>query len=316
MSDSPNVVPPESILTLGGWRLDRDLIDRVCAANGPADLYEAAPHLEDRGKGARVILLNALAEVEGGWRGYRPQSRGTCVGRAGGRACDILQALKVKAGAQWQARISSEIIYGFARVEVGGRRIRGDGAVVANAVEAVRRLGVLPRGRYEVGGKVFLIPPEDDDMLAVQWGARGVPDELEPLCQKYLVRAWAPVTSYEQARDAIAAGYVVWFGTSQAFWRSLPARRDSRGFLHAQGRTAHSWLAVGVDDADSTPHLILDNRSWGDAWVAGPEGDYPIPPGCYRCRADDFDRVLRYGEAYAVGDLDGFPVKKVDYLML
>jgi hypothetical protein len=309
-------VPPQSILFLGGWRHDPDLTSRICAANGPADLYAAAPHLKDGGKGARVILLNAMADLEKGWRPYRPQTRGTCVGRAGGRACDILEALQVKAGADWVARISSEIVYGFARVEVGGRRIRGDGAVVANAVEAVRRLGVLPRGTYTVNGRTYIIPPEDDDSLAVKWGWEGVPDDLEPLCQKHLVRAWAPITSYEQARDAIAAGYVVWFGTSQAFWRSLPAQRDSQGFLPAQGRTAHSWLAVGVDDAHREPHLILDNRSWGDSWVVGPDGDYPLPPGCYRCRAADFNGVLRYGEAYAVGDLDGFPVKKVDYLLI
>jgi hypothetical protein len=310
------LLPPESIIYLGGWRHDPELVSLICGSHGPADLYEAAPHVKGVGAGKAVILLDALAKVEGGWKPYKPQRRGTCVGRGGGRACDILQALKVAAGATWQARISSEIIYGFARVEIGGRRIRGDGAVVANAVEAVRRLGVLPRGEYEAGGKRFVIPPDDDDALAVRWGWQGVPDELEPLCQRYLVKDWAPITSYEQARDAIAAGYVVWFGTSQAFWRGLPARRDDEGFLRASGRTAHSWLAVGVDDRHRVPHLILDNRSWGDGWVVGPEGPYPIPPGCYRCRAEDFELVLARGEAYAVGDLDGFPIKKLDYLLV
>ncbi|GAB6185893.1 hypothetical protein [Thermopirellula anaerolimosa] len=301
---------------LGGWRLDHELIDRICADNGPEDLYAAAPHLKGVGEGVRAVLLDALRQAEGGWRPYRAQTRGTCVGRGGGRACDILQALKVAEGAQWRARISSEIIYGFARVEIGGRRIRGDGAVVANAVEAVRRLGVLPRGRYETESGPIEIPPEDDDGLAAQWGLRGVPDELEPLCLRHLVRQWAPVRNYAQARDAIAAGYVVWFGTSQAFWRSLPARRDADGFLRPVGSTAHSWLAVGADDDRSRPHLILDNRSWGDGWVTGPEGAYPIPPGCYRADAEAFDLLVRKGEAYAVGDLDGFPIKKLDYLLV
>lgn len=311
-----STIPPESILYLGGWRHDPELIDRICGDNGPSDLYAAAPHLKGVGAGVRVILLQALADVEKGWRPYPPQTRGTCVGRGGGRSCDILEAIQVKRGAPWLGRMSSEIIYGFARVEVGGRRIRGDGAVVANAVEAVRRLGVLPRGRHTVNGKEYVIPPDDDDALAVRWGWEGVPDDLEPLCQKHLVKTWAPVKNYEQARDAIAAGYVVWFGTSQAFWRSLPARRDDKGFLRARGVTAHSWIAVGVDDTAPDPHLILDNRSWGDAWVVGPEGEFPLPPGCYRCRPEDFDLVVRRGEAYAVGDLDGFPVKKVDYLLI
>jgi len=306
----------ERLPYLGGWRSDPELIDAVCAAAGVGGLYADAPHLQGFGAGKRVILLDALRRAEGGWRPYRPQTRGTCVGRGGGRACDVLQALKVAEGAAWRARISSEIVYGFARVEIGGRRIRGDGAVVANAVEAVRRLGVLPRGRYEVAGKVFEIPPEDDDRLAADWGWNGVPDELEPLCAGHLVRVWSPVRNYAEARDALAAGYVVWFGTSQAFWRSLPARRDSEGFLRAAGSTAHSWLAVGVDDDERRPHLILDNRSWGDDWVAGPMGSYPIPPGCYRADAEAFDLLVRKGEAYAVGDLEGFPIRNLDYLLV
>lgn len=309
---------PESLRFLGGWRHDPALIDRVCAAAGVGGLYADAPHLKDTGAGKRVVLLEALRDVEGDWIPYRPQTRGTCVGRAGGRAGDVLQALRVKEGAEWKARISSEIVYGFARVEIGGRRLRGDGAVVANAVEAVRRLGVLPRGRYEVGGRTFTIPDHDDDMLAAQWGNSGVPDELEPLCQKHLVRAWSPIRNYAECRDAIAAGYVVWFGTSQAFWRSLPARRDRDGFLRPTGSTAHSWLVVGVDDTASRPHVIMDNRSWGDDWVEGPTGDYPLPlpPGCYRADAEAFDRVVRAGEAYAVADLDGFPIRKLDYLLI
>jgi len=312
-----SIVPPQSIMYLGGWRDDPGLVERICADRGVADLYSAAPHLRGIGEGKRVILLEALSRVEGGWRPYKPQTRGTCVGRGGGRACDILEALQVlSGGGAWVARISSEIIYGFARVEIGGRRIRGDGAVVANAVEAVRRLGVLPRGDYTVDGQRFHIPPDDDDDLAANWGWRGVPDPLEKLCMNYLVRDWAPVQNYAQARDAIAAGYVVWFGTSLAFWRSLPAKRDKAGFLAPAGTTAHSWLAVGVDDNPTRPHLILDNRSWGDAWVTGPEGDYPIPPGCYRADAEAFDRLVKRGEAYAVADIAGFTPKKVDYLLI
>lgn len=307
----------EKLPNLRGWRHDPAMIHRVCAAAGVApSLYDAAPHLRGLGEGKRVILADALRQVEGRWIGYPAQTRGTCVGRAGGRAGDILAALEVMEGAEWIARFSSEAVYGFARVEIGGRRIPGDGAVVAYAVEAVRKLGMLPRQSYQADGHSFTLPETDDDSLAAQWGRTGVPDWLEPFCAKHLVQDWTPIRSYGEARDALAGGFVVWFGTSQAFWRGLPAVRDDEGFLRPQGRTAHSWLAVGVDDDSRRPHLILDNRSWGDDWIRGPMGQYPIPPGCYRCDADAFERVIRAGEAYAVSDIAGFEPRLLDYLLI
>jgi len=302
---------------LGGWQLDKKTYDKILEECGT--LHDQAPWLimtEGQAKG-NIVLWDAYRKLVGSYPKYVPQTRGTCVGRAGARIADVLQALAcVRESAQWAGHFSSEAVYALARVEIGKCKIVGDGAVVAYGVLGVHKYGFLRRGTYQVNGTTITIPPQDDDMLAVRWGScrSGLPDELEPIAGQLQARQYAPITSYAEARDAILSGLPVWFGTSQAFWSGLPAKRDSKGFLYARGRTAHSWTAVGV--RNDPPGILLDNMSWGPDWVTGPKGDIEIPDGCFWCTPEDFERVLRYGEAYAVSDISFSFVKQPKYLLL
>jgi hypothetical protein len=305
---------------LGGWEYHPDKIAEVQAET--PRFYSAAPWAPDSGVGVTRLLYQAFDAAGIGQPTYRKQTRGTCVGRGAGRIGDLMQAMLVAQGkAIWQGRFSSEAAYAGARVEFGGSKVRGDGAVVGYCINAITKMGMLLRDVYHVGGKTYAIPDYDDDDLAVKWGARGVgvPDDLEPSMADYVVSQFAPLNSYPEARDAVAAGFPIIFGTGQAFWRGLPARRDSEGFLRATGSTAHCWIVTGVIDERRRPGLVLDNKSWGDTWVTGPRSDYGIPEGCFRCEADDFDRLCRSGEAYAVSGLTGFDPPKpgeLDWLMI
>lgn len=303
---------------LGGWFDDPKIIEETYQAVG--DFYGNAPWSPGIGKGKILILWDAVKRLFGKPFSYRPQTRGTCVGRAGGRCGDLIQALEiVEAGRSaklWRGKISSEAVYALARVEIGQCRIYGDGAVVAYGVEAVRRYGFLPRGRYEIDGQTFVIPEEDDDSLAASWGScrKGLPDPLEKIAANTKVQKYAVVRTYEEARDAIASGFPVWFGTSQAFWYGLPARRDGNGFLAARGRTAHSWIACGIWDEKGA--ILLDNKSWGDDWVDGPKGLIDIPDGCYWATGEDFELAIKKGEAYAISTVGFAQPRKIDYLLL
>lgn len=299
---------------LAGWMTDDDRRrDRIAAvygrsAFGVRSLYDANPNLRGYGKGKTVALFRAFDLIGHGLGPYVPQTRGTCVGRAGARCGDLIQARQTALGkGQWEARMSSEAVYGFARVEVGGGGGRGDGAVVAEAVEACCTFGLLPRRAYP---QYDLTGPDDDD-LAARWGSRGVPDDLEPEARKHVFRAWASIGDAEEARDALAAGFVLWLGTSKAYWRRGRApMRDARGFLTIVGTTAHSWIVSGVADDGGRPAFCHDNRSWGDDWVEGPDGRelFPggIPAGCFISGAEDFEATIAAGECYAVSDLAGF----------
>jgi len=299
------------LLNLGGWHFEKNKFEKVCQDAGY--LVDVAPWIKDSGEGKTVVLWKAVKELTGNYFAYKPQTRGTCVGRAGGRSGDILKAieyLRSNARCDEFKKVSSEAVYALARVEIGGGRIRGDGAVVSDAIEAVRRYGFIERGKHVINGQEFTIPPEDDDSLAVAWGSprNGLPDPLEKIAAEHRVQQYAVIRNYEDARDAIANGFVVWFGTSVAFWWSLPAKRDRNGFLRRKGRTAHSWIAVGVNDDNQKPGILLDNKSWGDDWVTGPKGQIDIPDGCYWCTPEDFNALVKAGEAFAISNAGFAPI--------
>jgi hypothetical protein len=308
------------ILTeLGGWEYKPEVIDRVMAASTTVvnSIYDVNPELKGFGKGKVVLLASAFGKVLGKQPTYRKQWIGSCVGRTGGMIGDVQAAIKAAAGRiKWPGHTIAAATYGPARVEIGygihGNRIRGDGAVVAYAVESMTQFGSLQEGRYDVGGKLYdLTGRFDDDDLCAEWGRDGMPDALEPVARKFLFRKWAPCRSYEEARDGVAAGYSCWFGTNQGLWtRRLPATRDSSGFLEISGPTAHSWSVCGTIDDGKIVGLVEDNKQWADDWVAGPEGPYPIGAGRALVTPETFEAQIRNGEAYLVSEYEGFPIKE------
>lgn len=297
---------------LGGWEHHPDVIERVMGSSTVfrGSLYDANPAMRDAGKGKVVLLFQAFRAVLRKDPVYRAQWIGSCVGRTGAMVGDILAAMQAAAGLSvWPGNTLAASVYGPARVEIGrgehGYRIGGDGAVVAYGVEAACKFGLLQARKYTTPRKTYDFAGQfDDDDLCYEWGRSGMPDDLEPAAHTQLFGFWASVDSYEEARDAIASGCPVWFGTSQSFW-GRTRNRDANGFLRASGRTAHSWQANGTIDDGKIVGLVLDNRQWGDDWIGGPEGPYPIGEGRFLCSPDDFERLLQSGEAYAVSKYSG-----------
>jgi hypothetical protein len=305
------------ITELGGWEYRPETIERVMAASTSVvnSIYDVNPQLKGYGKGKVVLLHQAFDKVLGKQPTYRKQWIGSCVGRTGGMIGDEQAALLAAAGKiAWPGRTIAAGVYGLARVEIGigthGNRIRGDGASVAYAVEAATTFGLLQEGRHEVNGTIYdLVGKYDDDDLCAAWGRDGMPDPLEAIARRFLFQQYAPIRSYEEGRDATAAGYSLWFGTNQGLWARLPARRDDKGFLPISSRTAHSWSVCGTIDDGDVVGLVEDNGQWGPDWVTGPEGRYPLGPGRCLVTPETFERQIRNGECYAVANYTGFPVK-------
>jgi hypothetical protein len=301
---------------LGGWQYRPETIERVMAASKTvvASIYEANPQLKGFGKGKVALLPQAFTKVLGRQPTYRAQWIGSCVGRTGAMIGDVQSARRAAAGQiKWPGHTIAASVYGPARVEIGldkhGTRIRGDGAVVAYAVESATQFGLLQEGRYDVAGRLWdLVGKHDDDDLCKEWGRDGMPDALEPIARRFLFRQYAPIQSYEEGRDAVAAGYSLWFGTTKALWSRLPAVRDANGFLRISGRTAHSWSVCGTIDDGKIVGLVEDNGQWGPDWVTGPEGPYPLGPGRCLVAPETFEAQIAAGECYAVADYQGFPI--------
>ena len=279
------------------------------AAESKRPIFSASAPPEVRGSGeGKKVLLHKSLETVAGYVPIRHQTIGDCVSQGFATAVDILMAVEIdqlRQNEEWIAPTASEPIYSYSRVEIGGGRIRGDGSVGAWGARAVVEGGTLLRQKY---GNIEL--GLYDGSRARQWGRSGTPDELEPRMAEHPVREASLVTSYEDARDAIANGYPVVVCSSQGF----EDRRDRDGFSRPSGTWNHCMCFIGVDDSIRRPGLLCLN-SWGPDWISGPMRDQP--KGSFWVDARVADKMLRRNpDSYSVSGHDGYPRQELNYLLI
>ena len=295
-----------SFLDLCGWVRDDDEVSRLLAMQ-PHPNFKAACvtfGIEGIGAGKKVCLYEYSYKVLGGQDKFntRHQTIGDCVSMGSAACIDQLNCIQVAARkSTWIAETATEAIYALSRIEIGkGRLGNGDGSVGAWAVEACKQYGTLIRVKY---GNIDLTVYSGK--RAGEWGApgRGLPDELEPEAHKHIIRTYSQVSTFEQARDAIAAGYPVSVASNQGFTN----QRDQDGFLRPSGSWGHQMMFNAVDDEFKRPGLCCLN-SWGTDWVSGPTRNNQ-PGGSFWVDADVATRMLSQGDSFAYSDFEGFPPK-------
>ena len=261
----------------------------------------AASTLKDTGKDQIVLLYKYLEELIGHFP-VNEQTIGDCVSHGWGLGVDILKAVEIKLQKEreeFKAETATEAIYAGSRVEIGrGRLGNGDGSIGAWAARTVQEYGTLTRSKY---GSHDLRTYSGNK--ARQWGKPdgGIPDELESISKEHPVRTVSLVTSYEEARDAIANGYPVPVCSMQGF----SSTRDKDGFAKASGSWAHCMLFCGVDDKHKRPGLLCMN-SWGKHWISGPKR-HNQPDGSFWVDADTANRMLsRDPDSYSMSGFEGY----------
>jgi hypothetical protein len=280
----------------------------LAASKTPCFASSGSP-LQDSGAGKTVLLYDSLVKVCGSFP-VSNQTIGDCVSHGWGISVDVLSAIDVGQGrSAWMGGTATEAVYALSRVEVGNGRLGGgDGSIGAWAAEAVQKWGTLRRAKYPtVDLSVY------SGQRAKSWGMprAGLPNDLEPLAREHPVQAVSLVTSYEQARDAIANGYPVAVCSNQGFTES----RDQEGFARASGSWAHCMAFLAVDDTPKRPGLLCQN-SWGPNWINGPIR-LNQPPGSFWVDAQTANRMLsRDPDSFALSGFVGFPVQSLDYLMV
>jgi intein/homing endonuclease len=203
----------------------------------------AAWNLVGTGEKKVVLLHEALTKLCGGKFPINMQTIGSCVGDGYAKGVELLTAVEIllrKEPELWpNFLVSVEWIYGASRVIQGQGRLRNmDGALGSWAQKAVKENGTLLRkiyGAYDLTNY--------SGQRIKEWGYNKFPYELEVIADEHPVQTTALVTSYEEARDAIANGYPIVVCSNQGF----SSKRDSEGFARAQGKWAHcyhpnSWL--------------------------------------------------------------------------
>lgn len=256
--------------------------------------------LAGTGAGKAVLLYEAVRQVWGRDLDLGPQLIGDCVSWGYSGCVDLIACVEVVAGEaerhSWELRTCTEALYALSRVEYGDLDgSYADGSFGAWAAAAVRQGGTLSRER---------LGPYDPQR-AKEWGARGLPDELEPEARQHLIRNIALVRTFEEARDAIANGYPVAVCSAQGFQMV----RDEDGFAQPSGTWYHCMKFIAARD-DSRPGLLCMN-SWGDQH-SGPKGKYDIPDGSFWVDAEVCTRMFQNRtnggpDSYALSQFSGYP---------
>jgi hypothetical protein len=285
-----------------GWIRDPDAVNAVLAALPNGVFAEAAPQLlGDEGdaflwEGCKKITGNHLVA-------HNQLDVGCCVGEGFSSAVEYLSCVEIALGTSAEfVPVCSEAVYALSRVEIGGGRLRGDGSVGAWAAKAVSQFGVLPRqslGSYDLS--------HFDPKRARNWGASGLPDDLEPTARQYPVRTASLVKSFPEARAAIAHGYPVAVCSDQGFSMT----RDHDGFCSPRGTWNHCMCFIGAVGGHRPGLCCL--QSWGPETPGGPIGIGEHPACAFWVDAEVADRMLRQGDSWALSAFVGFPARTLDW---
>lgn len=283
-----------------GWIPRQATVDAYLRGRNLKFFSDSGKSLAGTGAGKTVLLYEAVRKIWGRDLDLGPQLIGDCVSWGYAGAVDLIACLEVIAGEaeehSWDLRTCTEAIYALSRVEYGDSDgSYEDGSRGAWASVAVRQGGTLSRHR---------LGSYDPDR-AKQWGALGLPDELEPEARQHRIRRTALVKTFEEARDAIANGYPVTVCSGQGF----SMVRDNDGFARPTGTWYHCMKFIATRD-DARPGLLCMN-SWGDRHT-GPKGQHDIPDGSFWVDAEVCtDMFQSWLDSYALSQFDGYP-RRVD----
>ena len=271
---------------------------------------KVAQHLTYYGHGKVACLWKPYQEVTGRpWLAHS-QEGPDCVAQATGGGMDLLTTIQIalrKSKERWVTKTCTNMIYS------GGRNLIGKGVLGRSggmhgewAVSYLKEYGNLLRMKY---GSYDLTPYSEE--ILNYWDRKSIPEALLTIAKQHPLLEYAPVLSWTEFRDAIAAGYPVVFCASMGANRS---RRDSDGFIKPSGRWYHAWLGAGIDDTYKRPGALLIN-SHSSSWASGPKR-HDQPDGSVWIDADVIDKHCKnWQDSYALSLYKGFPKPEEDYIL-
>lgn len=299
-----------------GWVRDDAEVERIMGLLPMPVFGDSAASLAGSGEGKDVFLWEAEIAVLGKLLDAWKQTLGTCVAQGTGRAVQdtlLCQIAFGKRPQQFINQVDTSTIYAGSRIEVGKRRLgRSEGSVGAWGARWCENWGVIPRGVY---GSYDLTQPDDE--RAQEWGssADGVPAALEAVAKMRPVKTISQISRIEEARDALANWHALAVCSSQGF----KTQRDENGFCAPWGTWAHcmEWRGVGV--ARRNEPFVVIQQSWGNS-PTGPDivrlesgRETKLPMGCFACRFEVADRMLRQQDSWAFSGAEGWPAQAYDF---
>jgi hypothetical protein len=267
--------------------------------------YFDEPNIKDSGKGQRALLWGYALACDPRMFEER-QTTGDCTSHGSRGARDVTRASAIMVRGvhySWFRRGATEPTY-------GARGHSGQGMSPARASKFERDVGFLARDKY---------PPCDltkyDASYGIKWGGKGVPDDVQKLCNNNKVGRITNVRTQDDLMDAMFNGYAAHSGQN-ASWSNKPTgnihRRTPQGWMH-------DMAILGYDDTKSHwPYRVwFVQNSWGKWNTPVPDwpSDYPPQPaGMIVTKDDDFNVCVSSGDCWVYGSIDGYPPQRLpDY---
>lgn len=306
-----------------GWVPDADATDRdarTATFNSFADTPAGKVGSGELPK--EVFLWQAEQKLTGRPTPLKDQNpTGSCVGFGNTTACERSLAADIafrKGDPAEFAHFSEEVTYAGGKVQgakaLGASVSRRDGSAsvfVKAYFEA--GYGLVPKGKYGAHDLTEYSPSR-----AASWNTTGPPRELLDVSKKYPVKSSAKVTTWEQAKRALASGYAIAIDSGLSF----AGRRDANGIA---AETREGWNHCMAIDG----YCSINGREYGhveNSWSNIPDDrgrrtgvsahTGPVGPGNpttagFWASADALGRGLRYGGSYALSGVTGFPARKL-----
>jgi hypothetical protein len=296
---------PDEIVRL----YENGFVGSYCDPDDTARLLQSLPMplfgdcLAGDGKGKLSLAYKAVVAFEkaGGRNPYdEVQQTGDCVSHGTRNAGDIARANDpdIKSTEDWVDRTATEPLY-------GARGHSGQGASCSRIVGWAHQTGglMLRRAYPELGIDLSRYNPS----VGIGWGGGGVPANVTAEAAKHRIGTISLLTSWEQARDAIANGYGVVCCSGVGFTK----HRDSNGMADPSGSWSHAMAWAAADDTHSDGCRFCVQNSWGYTWISGPKA-HDQPEGSFWISQGVAQQMIQAGGTYAVSNVDGFPKRRLN----
>ena len=281
--------------------------DRVLWQESQSRPVYSEANLVGSGEGKRALLwqyarkLDPLSFTE-------KQTVGDCVAHGSRNARDCTRSVQILI----ENKAEAFLVRGATEPTYGARGHGGEGMSPSRASTFERDFGYLIRKKYDA---VDLT--KYSGQLGAGWGVNGgVPKAVADLCREQKVGVIRQLTTVRDAMDAMANGYALHSG-QYAKWAGTPNAEN----IHPRqaGGWNHDMATLGYDDTkEFWPFTVFFiQNSWG-GWNQ-PVKDWPSSypeqvPGMIVTKADDWAVCVTAGDAWAYGNVDGFPPQKLpDY---
>jgi hypothetical protein len=312
-----------------GWVENKEEVAKCMAAMQMPELKGNGPILDEK---KEVFLYKPVREILGKDAPKGPQGIGDCVSWGWGNHTNYSQCIRIYQQLKKENLLSlpprdecteadydrlqkaklavleeyqecaTEATYALSRVEVGGQRgSYSDGSVGAWAARAATLWGHISRPylekKYGPGKGKY------DKNRAKEWGAKGLPDDIEPEAKLHLFQTTTLVRTFAEAAALIQNGYGVVVCSNRGFRMT----RDSQGFCAPSGVWYHCMYLMAV--RWDRPGLCC-SQSWGGMVPDGPL-DKDQPDNSFWIDANVIDYMLRQEDSFTASEFQGYPAQDI-----